>query len=59
MTPIEAFEQGYRKAMEDIQRDICESMILEKVEFLYVDPAKRTAEFMNELKQNEKPIDSE
>lgn len=50
MTSIEAYEQGYRKAMEDIQRDICENMVLENIEFLYVDPVKRTADFVNKLK---------
>lgn len=46
---IEAFEQGYRQAMEDIQRDICENMILEKVEFLYVNPKQRTIEYAKTL----------
>ena len=50
MTPTEAFEQGYRKAMEDIQRDIAENMVLENIEFLYVDPVERTADFANTLK---------
>ena len=53
MTPTEAFEQGYRKAMEDIQRDIAENMVLENIEFLYVDPVERTADFANKLKTEE------
>ncbi len=54
MTPIEAYEQGYRKAMEDIQRDIAENMVLENIEFLSVDPKERTAEFANTLKAEDK-----
>ncbi len=51
---VEAFEQGYRACMEDLQRDIAENMLFEKVEFLYVDPKKRTAEFAIKLKSEEK-----
>ena len=47
----EAFEQGYRACMEDVQRDIAENMLFEKVEFLYVDAVKRTAEFAIKLKE--------
>lgn len=47
---IEAYEAGYRQAMQDIQNDIAENMILEKVEFIYVDAKKRTAEYGLKLK---------
>jgi len=51
---IEAYERGYRDAMEDLQRDIAQSFILEEVEWLHVDPKKRTTEFALKLKLEEK-----
>ena len=46
---VEAFDKGYKQAMQDLQLDISENMILEKVEFIYVDAKKRTAEFAKTL----------
>ena len=50
---IEAFEQGYRQAMQDIQLDIAENMVLQDIEFLYVDAKKRTDEYAIKLKLEE------
>lgn len=54
---VEAYQEGYIKATEDMQRDIYENMLLQKVEFIYVDYKKRTAEYAAKLR--EKVVDSE
>ena len=46
---VEAFKEGYAKCMEDLQRDITESWVLEKIDWLNVDLKKRTAEFAHNL----------